>query len=145
MANEDSVAKKIQEKRTRVQKAQELHQRNTKERKDKIQEVRALYIQNKDNPVLLDILEKARSFSNYHIKIAQDGVGARKTGFKLEDGSAEVENIFLTNNKRVSELDKSAGILELVDYIERQLRDLPTKEVDVEEPAEENPEVDEEQ
>lgn len=116
MENE-KVAKRIQEKRKKV----ELHQRNQKARKEEADSLKASYLAVKDDVVLKDILEKGRSFVAYHVKLAQDGTGARRTGYKLEDGTAEVENYFLKPAERVSHLDKSAGILELLDYIERQL------------------------
>lgn len=106
---------------TRAQRAKAIHEEKTKERKADAQATKALYLAKKDDPVLQDILEKSKSFISLHNKIAQDGVGARKTGYKLENGQDEIENIYLTNNQRAGHLDKSSGIQEIVDYIERQI------------------------
>lgn len=116
------VAKKIQAKRTRVQAKAEAHKKATKDRADDIAYVKAAYQAEREGVVVQDVLAKAKAFAAYHTKVAQDGVGARKTGFKLENGQDEVENVYFTNEKRVSELDKAAGLMELVDYIERQIK-----------------------
>lgn len=116
MENE-KVAKRIQEKRKKV----ELHNRMNKKRKEAADTIKSAYLADKDGLVLSDVLAKARGFVAYHVKLAQDGTGARRTGFKLEDGTAEVENYFLSSSERVTHLDKSAGLLEIIDYIERQL------------------------
>lgn len=118
---EGDVAKRIQSKRASVQKAQEAHKRGEKERADKIQTTQAAYAANKENPVLLDILEKGRSFVQYHTKMAQDGVGARGTGRLDEKGVEILETVYYSTEKRVGELDRASGILELLDYIERQI------------------------
>lgn len=137
MENEEKVAKRIKDKKTKIQRAQEVHKRKSKERAENFAHLKAAYQANKDGLVIKDILEKARKFANYHTKLAQDGVGFRNTGAKLTDGSAEQEIYYFTNEKRVSELDKSAGLLELVDYIERQLKvDLPEPVEEPEEPEE---------
>lgn len=103
-------------------RAAAVHKKNTKERAAAAQGVKALYMAEAENPVLIDIITKAQSFVKYHTKMAQDGVGVRKTGHVLENGTAEVETVYYTTEKRVGELDKAAGILELLDYIERQLK-----------------------
>lgn len=113
----DKVAKRIQAKRKKIQ----LHERKTKERKEDAAGLKAAYLAAKDDTVLKDILTKLKSFAAYHVKMAQDGVGYRSTGAKLEDGSPEQELFYFTPEQRVSHLDKSAGQLELIDYIERQL------------------------
>lgn len=125
------VAKKIQEKRTRVQAKAAAHQKADKDRADNISNIRAAYQADRDGLIVKDILAKAKAFAAYHTKVAQDGVGARKTGFRLENGQEEVENIYFTNEKRVSELDRAAGLLELVDYIERQI-EIKTPQLDPE-------------
>jgi hypothetical protein len=96
------------------------HARKAKERALDIAGLKALYIQERENPVILDILEKLKTFSNYHTKMAKDGVGVRNTGHKLQNGEAEMETVYYSNEKRVSELDKSAGLEEMLAYIERQ-------------------------
>lgn len=105
--------------RTRAAKA--LHEKKSEDRRADAQLTKAAYLKEKDSIVLQDVLEKAQSFAKYHTKMAQDGVGVRQTGHKLEDGQPDMETVYYSNEKRVSELDKAAGILELVDYIERQL------------------------
>lgn len=122
---DNKVAKRIQEKRKKI----ELHKRNTEERKKEASNIKAAYLASKDSPVLVDILKKARAFSAYHTKMAKDGVGYRSTGAKLEDGTPEQELFYYTSEKRVSEMDKSAGIDELIDYIERQLTEAPATPV----------------
>jgi transcriptional regulator with XRE-family HTH domain len=125
--SDDKVAKRIQAKRKKI----ELHQRNSEERAKVASDTKASYLANKDNPILVDILKKARAFSAYHTKMAKDGVGYRSTGAKLEDGTPEQELFYYTSEKRVSEMDKSAGIDELIDYIERQLVEAPSAPAEV--------------
>lgn len=115
-------AKTIQDNRTRVQKAKQLHEQKSKERSDKISNTKAAYQSIKDHPAFLDLVEKAKTFVAYHQKIAQDGVGARPTGYKLQDGSQETETYYLTAEKRVNELERAAGQQELIDYLERQTK-----------------------
>lgn len=122
MAEESVTAKKIQDKRSKIERAKETHARKTKERASDIGLLRAAYQSEKDGIVLADILSKIRAFANYHTKMAQDGVGARKTGHKLENGSDEMETVFYDHEKRITELDKAAGQLEVLDYIERQMK-----------------------
>lgn len=109
--------------RTRAQKAKTIHAQKNAERKEEIQAVRSIYREARDSDLLNDLLTKAKRFQDYHVKIAQDGVGARETGYKLADGTKEVENIFLTPVQRAGHLDKAAGIQELVDYIDRMTAD----------------------
>lgn len=121
MADDGTVAKRIQGKRKSIQKAAKEHAKKDKERQSNIAVLRAAYAQEKDGVVLTDILAKAAQFQKYHLKLAQDGVGARKTGHKLVDGTEEVENFFLDNHQRAGHLDKASGIQELVDYINRTI------------------------
>lgn len=120
--SESVTAKKIQDKRSKIERAKQTHTRKTKERKNDTELIRAAYQSEKDGIVLTDILSKANAFANYHTKMAQDGVGARKTGHKLENGTDEMETVFYDHEKRITELDKAAGLLELVDYIQRQMK-----------------------
>lgn len=106
---------------TRAQKAKALHEKKTKERAADAATMKALYLANSDDPILLDIMAKAKSFIGYHTKLAQDGTGARKTGYKLSDGTPEIENYFFSNDEIASEMKKAAGIQELLDYLERQV------------------------
>lgn len=106
--------------KTRAQKAKALHEQKTQERASDQATLKALYLANMNDPILLDIMAKAKSFIGYHTKLAQDGTGARKTGYKLADGTPEIENYFFSNDEIASEMKKAAGIQELLDYLERQ-------------------------
>lgn len=110
MATSDEVKKANM---TRVQKVKAVHDEKMRERKGQLDVLHAEYLKLKDSPVLSDLLEKARSFAAYHTTIARDGVGA--------DG--EGNTIYLEPHKRVSELDKAAGIQEIIDYIGRMVDD----------------------
>lgn len=102
---------------TRVQKVKAIHEKKEQERKGNHQVLKAEYMKERDSAVVADILAKAKSFAAYHITVGRDGVGANKEG----------EVIYFTNEKRVSEFDRSAGIQEIIDYIERMIA-LPTPE-----------------
>lgn len=112
-----TVKQKQQAKKRSV--AKKTHDVKTKERANQVIDLKVAYGQKDAQVVVADILEKAKKFISYHNKIAQDGVGARKTGFKTANDQDEVETVYLTNDQRAGHLDKSAGIQELVDYIER--------------------------
>src|SRR5438105_1206378 len=99
--SDDQVAKRIKTKRKSIYEDNEHHERRNKERAKKSATVKSAYQAVKDSTVIKDLLEKAKAFQEYHAKIAQDGVGARKTGYKLENGQAEVENYFLSQAERV--------------------------------------------
>lgn len=117
------MAQTVKQKQTakRAKLAKQTHAKNDKERAQEVVDKRSAYAAAKDSVILVDILEKGNAFIAMHNKIAQDGVGARKTGHKLTNGEEEIENIYLTNNQRAGHLDKSAGLQELMDYIVRQL------------------------
>lgn len=119
---------------TRAQKAKAIHEKAQAERTAVAKNTKAIYQAEKDNPLLEDILAKANGFIKYHVKIAQDGVGARKTGHLLTNNQPEVENYFLSNSEVAGEMKKAAGIQELVDYIERQTA-TPESEVKVKKPT----------
>lgn len=106
---------------TRAQKAKTAHSKATKQRASDQATIKSLYLASADDPILLDIITKAEAFIKYHIKLAQDGTGARKTGYKLSDGTAEIENYFFSSDEIAFEMKKAAGIQELLDYINRQL------------------------
>jgi hypothetical protein len=110
--------------------AKALHEKNSQIRKGEAETLKAQYLKEKANPVLVDILTKAKSFASYHTKMAQDGVGARATNDRYENGQPVMETVYYSNEKRISEIDKASGILELVDYIERQITEpKPSEEV----------------
>ena len=114
MAN--NVAEKIQAKRKKVEKIQEVHKRRVKERADKVSLLKAAYVSDKDSLVLKDILEKIKQFAAYHTKVAQDGVGNRRVA------KDQYDTVDLLPDKRLSEMDKAAGQLEIIAYIKRQLK-----------------------
>jgi hypothetical protein len=123
----------------RARAARAVHEQKSKERADEAKLLKANYLKGADSPVLLDVLAKARSFAAYHTKLAQDGVGVRKTGHKLENSTDEVETVYYSNEKRLSELDRASGLQELVAYIERQL-EVPAAAVQVADDSEESEE-----
>lgn len=135
---EGNIAKRIQEKRKKV----EAHQRAVRERASEAKHVKAIYQDTVHDELLADLIRKGNSFVDYHLKIAKDGVGAKKTGFKLEDGTEEVQNVFLTQAERCAHLDKAAGIEELLNYIQRQLlADAPEPAPKAEKTSTERPET----
>lgn len=117
---DDKVAKRINDKRTSIQKTKELHERNAKVRAEVTSLTRSQYQAERNNPVVLDILAKAKSLVAAKTRVSQDGIGYRTAA-----GAKEPELIYLTSEKRLSELDKAAGMLEIIDYIERQFSNLP--------------------
>lgn len=106
--------------RTRAQVAEELHLKKQKERQEKAEQIKADYVANKDNPAVLDILEKARSFAAYHTKLAKDAVGVKNMGFD-ESGAPMVEDVVFTSEQRLAELDQAKGLEQLISYIEQKL------------------------
>lgn len=106
--------------KNRAQKAKTVHEKASKKRSSDQKTLKAVYVAEKSAPLLEDILAKANGFIAVHNKIAQDGVGSRKTGHKLTDGSDEFDTVYLTASQRCGHLDKAAGLQELVDYIARQ-------------------------
>lgn len=98
---------------TRVQKVKAIHDEKVKERTGNLQVLHAEYLKAKDSAVLADILEKCRSFSSYHQTVARDAVGANAVG----------DVIYFTGEQRLSHIDKSAGIQEIIDYIGRMVDD----------------------
>lgn len=120
--DDQTVASKIKDRRTKIQKTQAIHEQKSKERADAISNAKALYQAERENPLLADILAKAKNLSAMHLQLAQDGVGFRNTGALLENGMPEQEVYYFTPDKRCSELDRSAGNLEIVNYIERMMK-----------------------
>lgn len=105
---------------TRAQKAKALHEKNSAVRAGDQAALKAMFMADKDNPLIANIIETGKGLIRYHVKIAQDGVGARKTGYKLENGTDEVENYVFSNDEIAGEMKRAAGLQELIDYIERQ-------------------------
>lgn len=135
--SDDTVAKKIKNKRRNIQKTTELHARKTKERTEEAQQIKAYYQADKNSPVVRDLLVKAKKFQEYHIKLAQDGQGARSIGLDPTTREPILEPYALGPNERCSNLDKAAGIQELIDYVDRQIADeLPKTEEAAPQPEE---------
>lgn len=120
-----AIKKSVTAKNTR-NAAAATHARKSKDRAIVIADLKSLYIKEQENPVLLDVMKKLKSFADYHTKMAKDGVGVRNTGHKLENGEAEMETIYYSSEKRLSELDKAAGLEEMLAYVERQFEVAPT-------------------
>ncbi len=141
--DDNKVANKIKDHRNKIQKTQAIHEQKSKERADVISNTKALYQAERENPLLADILAKAKSLSAMHLQLAQDGVGFRNTGALLQNGQPEQEVYYFTPDKRCSELDRSAGNLELVNYIERMMKvEVPAPNPELaaaQQEAEENP------
>lgn len=106
---------------TRAQKAAATHEEKSLERKNTQQTLKAAYLSGNGELIIEDLLRKIPLWQKMNTQIAQDGVGARPTGFKLADGSQEIENIYLTPEQRATYLDKNAGMQTILDYIERQM------------------------
>lgn len=107
-------------KKTRVQAAKELHARKAKEREDKAVQTKAEYQKIKDEPALVDILEKAKSFAAYHAKLAEDGVGARRVGVD-ENNQDVLEEYYLDSHQVARELGGSSALRQLIIYIENKI------------------------
>lgn len=106
---------------TRAQKAKLVHEEKSTERKGELQTIKSGYLSRNGEVILEDLKNKILSWQRLNTQIAQDGVGARPTGYKLADGSPEIENIYLTPEQRATYLDKNAGMQVILDYIERQM------------------------
>lgn len=105
----------------RLQTRRAAHKARVEEQSKEIDAIKHSYARIKDEPAFRDLLAKAKSFAAYHTKMAKDGVGYRDTGQFDERNKPIQEIVYYTNEKRVSELDKAAGIEELEDYILRQI------------------------
>lgn len=119
---------------TRARARKALHEANSKKRAMEIEQQKADFATAKEHPVVLAMIEKARSLSSLHLQMAKDGVGIRATGGRNEHGEQESETVFFTNDKRITELDKSAGLDEWLNWAERMLGTLPAP-VKVQAPA----------
>lgn len=106
---------------TRAQKAKAAHEKATTERASAQQTIKAAYLSGNGEIILEDLQTKIKTWMSLNNKIAQDGVGNRPTGFKLTDGTPEIETIYLSPEQRASYLDQSKGQQAILDYIERQL------------------------
>lgn len=87
----------------------EEHDRLTLVRANAERALTAEYLKIAKTPAFQDLLSKVKSFSELHVRVAKDGVGRR-----------EQQIVKLNPEERVSELDKAAGIEEILDYLERK-------------------------
>lgn|ERR1044072_946855 len=104
----------------RIEAKKKAQQDAAKERVDAINDLRISYKKIKDEPAFQDILKKGKMLADYHLKMAKDGVGYRDTGELDDAGNPRQELIFFDQNKRTSELDKAAGVEEVIAYVEKQ-------------------------
>lgn len=86
----------------------------------------AQYLQIKSTEAMQDLYTKMVGFHDYHLKLAQDGVGYESTGQSDKDGEVIMRTIRLTPEERTGHLDKASGIQEIIDYLDRRLA-MPTK------------------
>ena len=74
---EDNVAKRIQEKRKKI----ETHKRNSEDRAKEVKNIQASYhstLSGAGEIVVRDIINKAKSFADYHTKIAKTALALSK-------------------------------------------------------------------
>ncbi len=107
--------------RTRLQIKKELHERKTAERKAEAEQLKGDYSAMKDSPALEDILAKARSFRNYHQKLASDGVGAKVVSDPEGEGGQRVVEFELSDTQTFRELGGASALEQLIVYIENKL------------------------
>ena len=107
----------------RLQVRRAAHKARVEEQSKEVDAIKHSYARIKDEPAFRDLLAKMKAFAGYHTKMAKDGVGYRDTGEFDEKNKPIQEIVYYTNEKRVSELDKAAGIEEIEDYVVRQVND----------------------
>ena len=108
--------------RTRAQVKRDLHKKKTEERKRDSEMLAHDYEQIKDSPALADILAKARSFRDYHRKLATDGVGAKVVADpEMQEGTRVVE-YELNDSQTFRELGGASALEQLITYIEAKLK-----------------------
>lgn len=69
-----------------------------------------------------DLMKKLRAFIDYHVRIAQDGVGSEIEEQMGPDGQVVKlhRTVRFTADMVVRELGKASGLQEIFDYVERQ-------------------------
>lgn len=87
--------------------------------------LKAEYYKIRATEAFVDLMKQLEKFVAYHTKVAKDGVGLEDR--KHEDGSITQEVVRLTPEQRVSEIDKAAGIEEIIGYVSRKLAVTPVK------------------
>lgn len=99
-------------------------ERKTQETAAKEKQLKAEYYKIAQTPAFLDLQAKIQSFLDYHIKVAKDAVGfENKTVGRDESNNPITEQVLIrfTSEQRLSDLDKGAGIQEIIDYVDRKL------------------------
>ena len=109
------------DEKTRAQVKKELHLRKQEERKQNAEELKIQYHEIKDSPALADILQHAKSFRNFHQKLASDGVGAKVVSDPDVKGGQRVVEYELTDSQTFRELGGASALEELITYIENKL------------------------
>lgn len=105
--------------KSRMQEKKEVQRKAAEERANTQKLLKAEYFKLKDSPAVEDLLKKLRGFIDYHTQIAKDGVAYES----VPDGSGgtTLKTVRVTPEERLSHLDKSAGLGEILDYFNRQL------------------------
>jgi hypothetical protein len=126
MADEAQKPKQVTEvdSQTRARAAKALHEKNANERKKVLDQERSDIQAIADTPGYKAIMAKFEGLRAMHLQLAEDGVGYRQTGERNEFGEPVGENIFFTPEKRMTELDKGAGIKEAIDFMKRMTGEL---------------------
>lgn len=75
----------------------------------------------KGSPALQDILAKCQGFIDYHQRVAKDGVAYKDV--PKDSVTGNMVTVALSQEQRVSHLDKAAGIDEIIGYITRMTAD----------------------
>lgn len=109
------------EKTERQLKTEE-RDRLVQERENAQKAMKAEYRKIAGIPALVDMSKKLRTLADYHAKLAKDGVGYEKNA----DGSPG-QMVRMSPDQRLTELDKAAGLEEMVDYLTRMLTIEPVK------------------
>lgn len=108
--------------RTRAQVKKDLHKKKTEERKRNAESLAHEYATIKDSPALEDILAKARSFRDYHRKLATDGVGAKVVADPDSQEGTRVVEYELNDSQTFRELGGASALEQLIVYIEAKLK-----------------------
>lgn len=104
---------------TERQIKQQEREQKTKDRVNAEKALKAEYHKIAKSPALLDLLAKVKSFADYHTKVAKDGVGFQES--RDDEGALQQMVIRLEPAQRLTELDKAAGIQEIIDYLDRKI------------------------
>lgn len=120
----DRQEEPVKEK-TEAQRRREAHKQRVISDAGEEKRLKAEYYKVKDTEAFADLMSRLEKFVAYHTKVAKDGVGLEDK--KDDDGNTTQEVVRLTPEQRVSELDKAAGIEEIIGYLTRKLTITPTK------------------